>query len=235
MFIPLSSPKPKNFPVITVVLIVINVIVFFYQMYLEFLSDREYVQFLYDWALVPALLNLSEPQTLLTFLTSMFMHGGISHILGNMWFLWIFGPGVEDEIGKFKYLSFYLVGGLIASLSELIFSLGSMIPSLGASGAISAIMGFYMVAFPAREIRILSSSYVRIYKSYVPAFYILLTWGILQFFNGVGSLSSGQSGGIAWFAHLGGFLFGVVVGWVWKKLAKPISVDYGLQVSSMTS
>lgn len=147
----------------------------------------------------------------LTILTSMFMHGGIAHIAGNMWFLWIFGDNVEDRMGRVRYILFYLLCGIIASLSHVIMNLhgpGSDIPSLGASGAISGVMGAYLAMFPSRRVRVL---FVRIITE-VPAYIAVGLWFLFQLVSGMGLLGGGQTEhGVAYAAHIGGFIAGVAL------------------------
>lgn len=147
----------------------------------------------------------------LTILTSMFMHGGIAHIAGNMWFLWIFGDNVEDRMGRIRYLIFYLLCGIIASLSHVVMNLhgpGSTIPSLGASGAISGVMGAYLAMFPNRRVRVL---FLRIITE-VPAYLAVGLWFLFQLVSGMGLLGGGQTEhGVAYAAHIGGFVAGVAL------------------------
>ena len=149
----------------------------------------------------------------LTLLTSMFMHGGIAHLLGNMWFLWIFGDNVEDRMGHPRYLAFYLLTGVIASMSHVLMNTaapGSMIPSLGASGAISGVMGAYLVLSPTRRVRVIVLRMITV----IPGYAAVGLWFLFQLVSGLGILGGGQEGGIAYAAHIGGFLAGVA-------LAKP--------------
>jgi membrane associated rhomboid family serine protease len=217
--IPLSDRKTNIFPFITILLIIANVIVFIAEITTGNGLDTISQAFVEKYALVPAEISLSNPESLYTFFTSMFLHGGPMHIISNMWYLWIFGDNVEEEMGSFVYLWFYLFGGLFASLLQYLFTINSTIPSLGASGAISALLGFYMIAFPYNKIKIL---YIPLFggflrKGYVSASYMLLYWGLLQFVNSVGWLATGNSGGVAWLAHLGGFAFGVIVAKIWRS------------------
>lgn len=149
----------------------------------------------------------------LTLLTSMFMHGGIAHLLGNMWFLWIFGDNVEDRMRHPRYLAFYLLTGIIASMSHVLMNTaapGSMIPSLGASGAISGVMGAYLVLSPTRRVRVIVLRMITV----IPGYAAVGLWFLFQLVSGLGILGGGQEGGIAYAAHIGGFLAGVA-------LAKP--------------
>jgi membrane associated rhomboid family serine protease len=152
----------------------------------------------------------------LTLLTSMFMHGGIAHLLGNMWFLWIFGDNVEDRLGHLRYLAFYLLTGIIASMSHVLMNTaapGSMIPSLGASGAISGVMGAYLVLSPTRRVRVIVLRMITV----IPGYAAVGLWFLFQLVSGLGILGGGQEGGVAYAAHIGGFLAGVA-------LAKPFLI-----------
>ncbi len=153
----------------------------------------------------------------LTLLTSMFMHGGIAHLLGNMWFLWIFGDNVEDRMGHARYLSFYLLTGLVASMSHVAMNLhgpGSMIPSLGASGAISGVMGAYLALCPNRQVRVMLLRIVTV----IPGYMAVGLWFLFQLISGIGLIGGGsQESGVAYAAHIGGFVAGVL-------LAKPFVI-----------
>jgi membrane associated rhomboid family serine protease len=146
----------------------------------------------------------------LTLLTSMFMHGGIAHLLGNMWFLWIFGDNVEDRTGRLGYMLLYLASGLAGSVGHVLFSPNSALPTVGASGAISGVMGAYLITFPRARILTLVPIVIFLTTIEIPAFLILLYWLLLQFLSGAASLGAdaGQ-GGVAWFAHVGGFAAGI--------------------------
>jgi membrane associated rhomboid family serine protease len=151
-----------------------------------------------------------------TLLSSMFMHGGWLHIGGNMLFLWIFGDNVEHRIGRLTYLVFYLVAGLVASLAQVAVSANSAIPSLGASGAISGVLGAYLVMFPGNRVTV----FVFRFLTSVPAIVAIGMWAVLQFINGLGSIavSAETSGGVAYMAHIGGFVVGLVAGLVFRSV-----------------
>jgi membrane associated rhomboid family serine protease len=142
----------------------------------------------------------------LTLLTSMFMHGGIAHLLGNMWFLWIFGDNIEQDLGRWRFLVFYLVCGLIASLTHIAFNWNSQIPSLGASGAISGVLGGYLIAHPHRKVTVLMFRFV----TQVPGWVAVGLWFLFQIVNSMGVLG-GEGGGVAYGAHIGGFLAGLAL------------------------
>lgn len=197
---PLRDSQPsEGVPVVTLLVVVANLLVFLYQISL---SDFELNHFVAHYAVIPAQLNLS------TLLTSQFLHGGWMHLLGNMWFLWIFGDNIEDILGHGNYLFFYLLCGLVGSLAHVVFNGSSTVPALGASGAISGIMGAYLVKFPASQVTTLIFFFLTVE---IPALFMIGYWFLTQIFSGVGSLAttSAQSGGTAWFAHIGGFLCGL--------------------------
>ena len=201
---PIRDTQPSySKPVVTVVLIVVNVLVFLYQFSLDSFSQND---FMYRYALVPDHFHLSNV------VTSMFLHGGWMHLLGNMWFLWIFGDNIEDILGHGKYLMFYLMCGIAAALTQVFFSPVSRVPMVGASGAIAGVMGAYMIKFPNSRIRALIFLVVFFTMVDVPAWIMLIYWFGLQFVGGFESLASAQvaQGGTAFFAHVGGFLAGIL-------------------------
>ena len=201
--IPLSDAdrRPVNFPIITVLLIAVNFIVFFFE-----LAGGD--DFINRWSLVPA--QIMAGKDWITLLTSMFLHEGWEHILGNMVFLWAFGPEVEDTMGAVRYLAFYLIGGLIANFAEIAFDPGSTIPSLGASGAIAAVMGAFILAFPRDRIKTILTIGIFARITLIPSVLLLGFWFLLQVFSQVGSLADVQNGGVAYMAHIGGFIFGAL-------------------------
>jgi membrane associated rhomboid family serine protease len=180
-------------------IIVINVFVFI----LELLGGD---QFVLNWAAVPA--NVVAGHHWITILTAMFMHGSWSHILGNMIFLWAFGPEVEDAMGPSSYAAFYLLGGLAAMLAQIFANPTSTVPNLGASGAIAAVMGAFLVTYPRDEIRtlILFGLFTRV--TVIPAGLFIGLWFAMQLFSQLGAVADVQTGGVAYVAHVGGFVFG---------------------------
>jgi membrane associated rhomboid family serine protease len=211
MFIPLKDLNPRrNYPIVNTALILVNLAVFVYQVTLP---THAFKLFVLANSTVPARLPAALAghapfgAAFLPLLTSMFLHAGIAHILGNMLFLWIFGDNVEDFYGHFTYLVFYLVCGVGAGLLHILFNWNSMLPSLGASGAISGVMGAYLILYPRSRILTL----VFIFLIPVPAVIILVLWFLLQFASGISSLGmpASASGGVAWWAHVGGFLLGM--------------------------
>ena len=201
-FIPLSdaSRRPVHFPIVTVSIILTNCLVFALEL-------RGGDAFVLRWAAVPA--SITAGHGWITILTAMFMHGSWSHILGNMVFLWAFGPEIEDAMNPLRYLAFYILGGLIAMLAQVAVSPSSTVPTLGASGAIAAVMGAFLVTYPRDEIRSLLIIFVFVRVTYIPAALLIGFWFLTQLVN-AGSVATVQTGGMAYFAHIGGFIFGVV-------------------------
>ncbi|HVA16663.1 MAG TPA: rhomboid family intramembrane serine protease [Candidatus Dormibacteraeota bacterium] len=214
--IPLKNLRPRiHFPTVTVALIVANFLVFFYQLTLD---PRALQSFIMTYSMVPARAQLALAhsqytlaQGFLPLVTSMFLHAGWLHIIGNMWFLWLFGPNVEDRLGHVPYLGFYLVCGLGAGIAQTVFSLGSTIPGLGASGAIAGVLGAYVVFFPSSRILTLVTLFFWWFFARLPAVLFIGLWFVVQFLSGIGSLGNAQAGGVAWWAHVGGFLLGMLL------------------------
>jgi membrane associated rhomboid family serine protease len=214
--IPLKDLEPRrSVPVITLLLILANVAVFLYQISLPARAGNAFVD---HYAVVPAKISLalaghhySLADALTPLLTSMFLHAGWLHILGNMWFLWIFGANVEDRIGSLHYLIFYLVCGVGSGIAQTIFSWGSHIPALGASGAIAGVLGAYVVYAPSARILTLIPVFIIPFLARVPAWIFIGLWFLVQFISGVGSLGVRSMGGVAWWAHVGGFLLGLTL------------------------
>lgn len=217
--IPIKDLTPRrSVPIITILLIVANFVVFFYEISLP---PRAGDAFVMSYAMVPVKIqyalagthHVTLLQAAASLFTCMFLHGGWMHIIGNMWFLWIFGGNVEDRLGSIGYLLTYLVCGIGSSVSELMFTWGSHIPSLGASGAISGVLGAYIVFFPSSRILTLVP-FIIFFIARIPAFIFIGLWFLIQFLSGVGSLggsASSATGGVAWWAHVGGFLLGLII------------------------
>ncbi len=210
--IPLRDDIPaRSYPVVNVTLIWINLAVFAYELAL----GPRLQEFLYTWGMIPARVLHSglSVGTLVTFFTSMFLHGGWAHVLGNMWFLYIFGDNVEDRMGHGRYLLFYLLCGLAGGIMHLIFNPLSTVPAIGASGAIAGVLGAYYVLFPYARIAALVWFFWIIDIIELPALLFLGFWFIFQFFSGVATLPLAGKfvGGVAWWAHVGGFLAGAVL------------------------
>ena len=218
--IPLKDMSPRrSVPLMTILLIIANVLVFFYQIGL---TPRAGDAFIMTYGLVPAKIQMAlagSPHVamgdaLVPLFTCMFLHGGWLHILGNMWFLWIFGGNVEDRLGPLTFLLLYLVCGIASGITQAVFSWGSHIPSVGASGAISGVLGAYIVFFPYARILTLVPLFIFFFTARIPAMIFIGLWFVVQFLSGVGTLGAtgaAASGGVAWWAHIGGFVLGVVL------------------------
>lgn len=202
--------------VLTIALIVINVIVFLFE---AMMSQPELEDFIRSYGVVPA--QIMQGNGLITLFTHMFLHGGWLHLIGNMVFLWVFGDNIEAVLGKVMYLAFYIAGGLAAAALQILVDPASTIPSVGASGAIAAILGAYVVMFPRSRVKVMVMSRAGMGMTRVTALIFLGIWFVTQLFNGVASLGvpTAQTGGIAFWAHIGGFLFGLVVGFLFRGRA----------------
>jgi membrane associated rhomboid family serine protease len=202
---PLRDTQPSySRPLITVLIIILNVVVFLHEFSLDEISRNYFIE---HYGLIPAHFHFSAV------LTSMFLHGGWMHIIGNMWFLWIFGDNVEDALGHFKYLVFYFLCGIAAGMTQVLFSRGSHLPMVGASGAIAGVMGAYLIKFPKARIVTLVFIFIFFTTIEVPAGLMLAYWFFIQFFSGVGTIgySHVSQGGTAFFAHIGGFITGMIL------------------------
>jgi len=203
--IPLRDSQPSlNKPVVTGCLIAINVFVFLFEVSLDAYSRDLFV---HVYGMVPARFEWSS------LITSMFLHGGWMHLIGNMWFLWIFGDNIEDILGRWRYLLFYLACGAAAGLTHYAFNADSRIPTVGASGAIAGVMGAYLRRFPHSRIVTLLPLFIFFTTIELPAYWLLMYWFVLQLFSGVGDLSRAgvREGGVAWWAHAGGFVLGALL------------------------
>ena len=214
--IPLRDDNPaQTVPFVTRGLIVLNVLAFVYELSL---SDGTH-EFLRDWGLVPGRLfaaltgETSLPVELLTLVSSLFLHGGWLHLIGNMWYLWIFGDNVEDRLGHARFVAFYLFCGTAAALAQAFVSPSSRVPMVGASGAIAGVMGAYFVMYPHSRIVTLIPFFFRQVVE-VPAVFFLGIWFLMQFLSGVGSIAQVEAGtgGVAFWAHVAGFVAGVLGG-----------------------
>jgi membrane associated rhomboid family serine protease len=193
--------RPVRFSIVTAAIIAVNVIVFFFELGTDEAS-------IVRWAVVPA--ELSRGQHWITALTSMFMHGGFMHIIGNMVFLWAFAPAVEDTMNRGRFLFFYLLGGLAATVAQVAVGPNSTVPQLGASGAIAAVMGAFLVTYPRDRIKVVWFFGWFFYVTYIPAFVLVGIWLLSQLLNQAGAVVQADSGGIAYMAHIGGAVFGML-------------------------
>lgn len=200
--------RSKNYPVVNIAIIVLNVLFFI----IELSKGETLNRFIYTYGLVPARYSIPTissyftlGQQLLSFISFMFLHGGFFHLLGNMWSLYIFGDNVEDRLGPFRYLLFYILCGLASGVSHLAINWHSQTPTIGASGAIAGVMGAYMMLYPKSRILTLIPIFFFFQVVEIPAVFFLGIWFIFQFLS-----AAGGQGGIAWWAHIGGFIFGII-------------------------
>ena len=200
--IPLSdaSRRPVRLPVVTALIILVNVFVFL----LELMRGDAFVV---QWSAIPA--QIISGHHWITVLTAMFMHGSWSHIIGNMIFLWAFGPEIEDAMGRGRYLLFYLAGGLVAMLAQILADPHSTVPNLGASGAIAAVMGGFIVTYPRDRIKAVLFIFIFVKITFIPATLLIGFWFLTQLVH-AGAVAQVQTGGVAYLAHVGGFVFGAV-------------------------
>jgi len=199
VFFPYKDDNPRVlFPYITYAIIGLNILVFLGQFYVY-----DNASMIATFAFIPYEFKL------FTIFTSMFMHGGIMHIIGNMWFLYIFGDNVESILGHARYLYFYLFCGVGAALAQFLIEPYSTTPMVGASGAIAGVLGAYMIRFPKARVHVLAVIFIFITTIVVPAQFVLGLWFLMQLSGGLGSLGFDTTGGIAWFAHIGGFIVGI--------------------------
>ena len=203
--------QSRNYPIVNTAIIVLNVLIFL----VELGQGSRLNQFIFSYGLVPARYSVPEIAEHFSFahqafslLSFMFIHGGFWHLLGNMWSLYIFGDNVEDRLGSIRYLIFYLLCGWASGLSHLFTNWGSQIPTIGASGAIAGVMGAYLILYPRARILTIIPIFVIFYPIEIPAFIFLGIWFLIQFLSAAGT--HGQMGGIAWWAHIGGFVFGII-------------------------
>ena len=206
---PVSDVIPsRTTPVVTIGIIVLNALAFLFELSLD---EGELQRFVLAFGVVPAYFSW------LAVLTSMFLHGGWLHVLGNMLYLWIFGDNVEDRLGHARYLLFYLFCGAIAALGQTVINPYSMVPMIGASGAVAGVMGAYFVLFP--HSRVLTAVFILFFIDLIeiPAIFFLGIWFVMQLFSGVGSIGAGiADGGVAFWAHVAGFAAGAVLGGLWR-------------------
>ena len=221
--IPIRDKNPSGtFPYVTIGIIVINIFIFLYELSLG--TDLDV--FLKQYGIVPYNVkryyqasDLTFIKTFFPFISSTFLHGGFIHLIGNMWFLWIFGDNIEDKLGHFKYLGFYILCGIIASSVHVFFNSQSEIPCIGASGAIAAVLGAYMVTFPRARVITIVPIFFFLQIIELPAMIVLGFWFIIQFFYGAVSITTSTSGGgVAWWAHIGGFVSGIILFYIIRIL-----------------
>jgi membrane associated rhomboid family serine protease len=231
-----DSVLSETYPAVTVGIIALNTAVWFYEVSLGSLADR----FLFEYGLVPFrfvtfyrfeggfLDNAFVPM-----ISSIFLHGGWLHVIGNMWFLWIFGDNIEDRLGHFKFLAFYLLCGVGASLLHIMYEPASRLPMIGASGAISGVLGAYLLSYPHARVYTLLILFILLYPVEIPAFVFLILWFVFQFVSGASQASVQQdAGGVAYMAHIGGFIIGMGIFLLFPKRPKRpnlLGQDYPLR------
>ncbi len=225
---PLRDTIPsRNTPIVTWSLIAANIACFLYQVSLP---EEALRQLIYLFGIVP--LRYTDPQLAAEvgfpvgvywpFVTSMFLHGGWLHLISNVWTLWIFGDNVEDRMGPLRFLAFYLICGVAASIAHTLTNIGSPIPAMGASGAVAGVLGAYLILYPFARVICLVPIIIIPFIFQLPAFVFILFWFFMQFFNGaLALLAPGQMAGIAWWAHIGGFATGIVILSAFVKYAPP--------------
>lgn len=231
--IPIRDRNPSGtFPYVTIGIIIVNIFVFLYELSL----GQDLGAFLHQYGVVPVKVtryfqasDLTSIDTFFPFISSTFLHGGFIHLIGNMWFLWIFGDNIEDKLGHVKYLVFYILCGTIASSVHVFFNSHSEIPCIGASGSIAAVLGAYMITFPRARVTTVVPIFFFLQIIELPAVIVLGFWFVIQFFSGTVSLTESPSGaGVAWWAHVGGFVSGIILFYVIRKLfvTKPVRRRY---------
>ena len=203
-----ASRRPINFPIITTMIILANGLMFIF----ELIGGDAFIN---HWSLVPA--DIAAGMNWITILTAMFMHAGWMHILGNMLFFWVFGPEIEDVMGPLRYLGFYLLSGLAATFTQVVVDPSSNVPNLGASGAIAGVMGAFLITYPRDRIRTLLLLGFFYRATIIPASILVGIWFLTQLFSEIGSLTQVQSGGVAYMAHIGGFIFGAIASRIFES------------------
>ncbi|MDN3512830.1 MAG: rhomboid family intramembrane serine protease [Candidatus Brocadia sp.] len=213
--IPIRDRNPSgSFPLVTVSLILVNVLVFLFELSLGTRLDS----FLFQFGLVPIKVIYSADipgsnlaNTYFPFLSYMFLHGGFVHLIGNMWFLWIFGDNIEDRLGRIPFILFYFICGIGSAIVHVYFNSQSGVPCVGASGAIAGVLGAYMVTFPRARVLVILPLFIIWQIIELPAIFVLGFWFLIQFFTGATAISSAHGGGVAWWAHIGGFVLGIIL------------------------
>jgi membrane associated rhomboid family serine protease len=208
--------RSRSFPFVNWAIIILNSLIFLYQ---SNLTSSQLDAFIQTYALTPSLISATNPATWYPLLTHMWLHASFWHLLGNMWVLFIFGDNVEDRLGSGRYLLFYLLGGLSAGLLQFFFSAGSNVAALGASGAIAAVMGAYFIFYPNSKVVTFVPIFFFGWFVRISSYVFFGIWFLTQLFSGVSSLAAAgtATGGVAWWAHVGGFLFGLI-------MARPFSI-----------
>lgn len=212
MFPLYDSSHKDSFPLVNYAIIILNIFVFYVQ-----ISSPNFERFVYQYGFIPQQFNLFNFEEYGLILTSMFMHGGFWHIISNLWFLHIFGDNVEDRMGHFWYAIFYISAGIIATLTQYVLDMGSSIPLVGASGAISGVAGAYFLLFRNSKVKSLIISGFYVTTANLPVWLFLGYWFAIQILSGFATFDPNAQGGVAWFAHIGGFLFGLFISLFMRK------------------
>lgn len=204
--------KSRRFPLITVVLIGLNALVFFFELTLD---QADLYSFFMEYGVVPQRVTIMASMlgegAGISLVTAMFIHGGWAHIIGNMLYLWVFGDNVEDVLGRFGFILFYLTTGLVGNLAHVLANPGSIVPTVGASGAVAGVLGAYFLLYPRARVLTLVPLGIFLHLLEVPAYVLLLLWFVIQLSSGIADLGIQVSQGVAWWAHIGGFASGALV------------------------
>ena len=206
--------RTRQFPLVNWLLILANAAVFWYELQL---SESALQGFVFTWGLIPVELISNSQEEWLTIFTSMFLHGGWFHLLSNMWVLYIFGDNIEDRVGSTRYLLFYLLSGVAAAFLQIFVVQSSSDPMIGASGAIAGVLGAYLISFPGARIASLVPILFIFTIVDIPAIIFLVFWFISQLYSGLFAMQGGGASGIAWWAHIGGFIFGVIMVFFFRR------------------
>lgn len=222
MFPLYDTVRSRSFPIINLTLILANALAFLYELRMDPATLKD---FIFTWGLIPARLLGDSSNTWTTIFSSMFLHGGWFHILNNMWVLFIFGDNVEAGMGKIRYLIFYLLSGVAAGLLQTYVLPSSLVPMIGASGAVAGVLGAYLILFPRSRIASLVPILFIFTIVEIPAILFLIFWFVSQLYSGWFSIQGGGESGIAWWAHIGGFLFGLIMVFLFRKRT-PYPIGY---------
>jgi len=209
-----DTVRTRKFPIVNLLLILANGLAFFYELQM---GSGALKGFIFTWGLIPSHIVTEPSRAWITIFTAMFLHGGWFHVLSNMWVLYIFGDNVEARMGSARYLIFYLLSGVAAGLLQTYILPASQVPMIGASGAIAGVLGAYLILYPGARIASLVPILFIFTIIEIPAFIFLLFWFVSQLFSGLFMIQGGGSSGIAWWAHVGGFLFGVIMVFFFRK------------------
>lgn len=208
MFPLYDTVRSHKFPFINLLLIAANAFAFYFELQM---NSSALESFIFEWGLIPVNFISDPSNQWITILSSMFLHGGWFHIISNMWVLFIFGDNIEARMGGFRYLFFYLLSGAAAGLLQTYILPSSQVPMIGASGAIAGVLGAYLILYPGSRVASLVPIFIIFTIVEIPAFIFLVFWFISQLYSGLFAIQGGTSGGIAWWAHIGGFLFGMLM------------------------